>query len=100
MFKSQARLYLSFIGKTAGIHSCWALPKKIWEKHLNENKGGDVIDSPGNTMVKNSKWPSTFANKSKQLTALNMVGNAVPLCTQLFHKRSRECFVFQLSIHD
>lgn len=97
MFKSQAHLYLSFISKTASTHSCWAMPKKIWEKHLNENKEGDVIHSPGNTMVKNSKWSSAFANKSTQLTALNMVGNAVPICTLLFHKRGRQRFVFQLS---
>lgn len=83
-----------YTGKTAATHSCWAMSKKIWEKHLNENKGGDVIHSPGNTMVKNSKRSSTSANKSKQLTALNMVRNAVPLCTQLFHKRGRQCFVF------
>lgn len=49
------------------------MPNKIWEKHLNENKGGDVTHSSGNAVVKNSKWYSPFANESKQLTALNMV---------------------------
>lgn len=56
MFKSQGHLYLSFIGKTAGAHSCWTVPKEIWEKYLNKTKGGDVIHSPGNTVVKHGKW--------------------------------------------
>lgn len=63
MFKIQAYLYLSFIGKSAGTHSCWCMPKKKWEKQLNESKGGDAIYSPDHTMIKNSKWSSTFANK-------------------------------------
>lgn len=89
-------LYLSFIGKSTGTHNCWRMPSKIWEKKLNENKSGDAICSPGNTIVKNSKWSSTFKNKSKLLTALNTVGNAVPLWAQLLHERGRQCFVFQL----
>lgn len=65
MFKSQSHLYLSFIGTTSGAHSCWTMPKKIREKYLNKKKGGDVVHSPGNTIVKNGKQSATFANKSK-----------------------------------
>lgn len=90
-------IYIWVLLVKAGTHSCWCMPNKIWEKQLNENKRGDAICSTGNTMVKNSKWCSTFANNSKLLTALNTVGNAVPLWAQLLHKRGRHCFVFQFS---
>lgn len=76
------------------------MPNKIREKQLNENERGDAICSPENTMVKNSKLFSTFANKSKLLTALNTVGNAAPLWAQLLHKRRKAMFcVSALLIH-
>lgn len=40
--------------------------------------------SPRNTMAKNSKQYSTFANKSKQLMAQNMVGNVFPSVCNYF----------------